>query len=270
MASRRRRPRTAPAPASPRTSRTTGRDCSSPAWRARSGSESQTALSRQTRHAGERLEVIPADAPAPDERDAKGRWGRHPASPTGAIPSPRRTYGVPHPLQVPSPVSSRRTPHAHTHPMRRAGTPATSAYGSTSLVTTAPAPTNAYSPSVTPHTMVALAPIDGAAAHEGSLVLVLPRHVASGVDDVREHHGRSAEHVVLELDAFVDRDVVLYFHVVAQSRAAHDDDVLAEVAAFTDHRARHHVAEMPDLRVARRPSRPRRRRPTRGSSRLAR
>ncbi len=81
----------------------------------------------QTRHAAERLEVILADAPAPDERDAKGRWCRHPASPAGAIPAPRRTYCVPHPLQAPSPVSSRRTPHAHVHPMRRAGTPATSA-----------------------------------------------------------------------------------------------------------------------------------------------
>ncbi len=44
--------------------------------------------------------------------------------------------------------------------MRRAGTPATSAYGGTSFVTTAPAPTKAYAPSVTPQTIVALAPIE--------------------------------------------------------------------------------------------------------------
>src|SRR5262245_8053824 len=40
-----------------------------------------------------------------------------------------------------------------------AGTPPTRAYDATSCVTTAPAATNAYSPSVTPHTTVALAPI---------------------------------------------------------------------------------------------------------------
>src|SRR5437763_13726825 len=34
------------------------------------------------------------------------------------------------------------------------------AYAGTSEVTTAPAPMNAYSPSVTPHTIVALAPMD--------------------------------------------------------------------------------------------------------------
>src|SRR5262249_4147961 len=55
--------------------------------------------------------------------------------------------------------SSSFTPHSHIQPVCLAGTPVTSAYGGTSRVTTAPAPTNAYSPKVTPQTTVALAPI---------------------------------------------------------------------------------------------------------------
>src|SRR5579859_7323726 len=45
-------------------------------------------------------------------------------------------------------------------PTIRAGTPATIAKSGTSRVTTAPAPTSAYSPIVTPGTIVALEPID--------------------------------------------------------------------------------------------------------------
>ena len=44
--------------------------------------------------------------------------------------------------------------------MRRAGTPTISAKAGTSFATTAPAPTKAYSPSVAPQTIVALAPMD--------------------------------------------------------------------------------------------------------------
>src|SRR5215475_14208789 len=55
---------------------------------------------------------------------------------------------------------SNRSPHRHTHPVCRAGTPTTRAWAETSLVTTAPAPTNAYSPIVTPQTIVEFAPKD--------------------------------------------------------------------------------------------------------------
>src|SRR5262249_7855218 len=48
----------------------------------------------------------------------------------------------------------------HTQPARRAGFPTTSSWSWTSRVTTAPAPTMQYGPSVTPHTIVAFAPID--------------------------------------------------------------------------------------------------------------
>src|SRR5207245_4524052 len=57
-------------------------------------------------------------------------------------------------------TDGRRAPHWHSQPTRRAGTPTIRANPGTSEVTTAPAPMNAYSPSVTPHTIVALAPMD--------------------------------------------------------------------------------------------------------------
>src|SRR5512134_515239 len=51
------------------------------------------------------------------------------------------------------------TPHWHIHPTLLAGTPTIRPYDGTSAVTTAPAPMKAYSPTVTPQTTVALAPI---------------------------------------------------------------------------------------------------------------
>src|SRR5688500_9761621 len=51
-------------------------------------------------------------------------------------------------------------PPASAYPVMRAGLPTTIAYGGTSRVTTAPAPTIAPRPMVTPGRIVAFAPID--------------------------------------------------------------------------------------------------------------
>src|SRR5207249_1603241 len=59
-----------------------------------------------------------------------------------------------------APTTTSRSPHWHIHPTRRAGTPSIRPKAGTSAVTTAPAPMKAYSPKVTPHTIVALAPIE--------------------------------------------------------------------------------------------------------------
>jgi len=75
----------------------------------------------------------------------------------GFIESGASTTTAPPASRFPLPGSF--SPHLHIHPTCRAGIPVTSAKDFTSLVTTAPAPTNAYSPSVTPHTTVAFAPI---------------------------------------------------------------------------------------------------------------
>ena len=109
----------------------------------------------------------------------------------------------------PTPASGRRSPHRHIQPMRRAGTPTISAYGGTSFVTTAPAPTNAYSPSVDAADDRRVGADRRAAPHQRATILVLARHVAARIHHVGEHHRRSAEHIVLELHALVDRHVVL-------------------------------------------------------------
>lgn len=51
-------------------------------------------------------------------------------------------------------------PLLDTQPLTLPGTPVTNAYAGTSLVTTLPAPTNAYSPILTPHTTVTFPPND--------------------------------------------------------------------------------------------------------------
>jgi hypothetical protein len=81
-------------------------------------------------------------------------------------PTPRTLYAAPqvvHRRRL-RPVPRNGSPQRQAHPMRRAGTPATSANGGTSRVTTAPAATKACAPMETPHTTVALAPMVAPAA----------------------------------------------------------------------------------------------------------
>jgi hypothetical protein len=73
-----------------------------------------------------------------------------------------------------------------------AGTPATTVLASTSLVTTAPAPTTALSPICTPGRILAPAPIQTLStylytlAHKNHLVLQIV--IICGNDDVRTNH----------------------------------------------------------------------------------
>src|SRR5262249_49263256 len=96
-----------------------------------------------------------------DERHAKCAVRHHPSSPLRRVTrSPLREYRLPHAGQFSSTTPSGSfTPHSQTQPVIRAGTPVTCAYGGTSFVTTPPAPTKAYGPSVVPQTTVAFAPI---------------------------------------------------------------------------------------------------------------
>lgn len=63
-------------------------------------------------------------------------------------------------VAIPFSLKARRCPYSLTQPIRRDGLPTTKAYGGISLVTTAPAPIMAYSPTVWPQTIVAFAPIE--------------------------------------------------------------------------------------------------------------
>src|SRR5439155_821977 len=87
----------------------------------------------------------------------------------------------------------------------------------------------------------------GPSLHQGALVLVFARDVAPGSHHVGEHAARSTEHVVLQLHALVDGDIVLDLHVRPDAGARHHHHVLPQIAALADDRARHHVAEVPDL-----------------------
>src|SRR6185369_14459228 len=84
----------------------------------------------------------------------------------------------------------------------------------------------------------------GAAADRRRPVLVFSRYVAARVHHVREHHRRTAEHVVFEDHTGVDRHVVLNLDVVADGDAGRNHDVLTDVAALADAGARHDMTEM--------------------------
>src|SRR5690606_521992 len=86
----------------------------------------------------------------------------------------------------------------------------------------------------------------GTAPYKRATVLVLPGHLATRVQHVREHHAWPAEHIVLQLHALVDRHVVLDLHVIADPHVRHHYNVLAQGAVPAYHRPRHHVPEVPD------------------------
>src|SRR5207247_2374846 len=88
-----------------------------------------------------------------------------------------------------------------------------------------------------------------ASLDEGLTVLVFAGDVGARVQHIGEDAGRPAEHVVFEHHTFVDRDVVLNLHVVADLCPGHHHHVLTQAAALPDHGARHHVTEVPDLGV---------------------
>ena len=75
--------------------------------------------------------------------------------------------------------------------------------------------------------------------------LALALDKSARIDDVGEYHRGATEHVVLQGDALVDGDVVLYFAAVANLHVAIYVYVLPDIAARSDARAGHDVAEMP-------------------------
>ena len=91
----------------------------------------------------------------------------------------------------------------------------------------------------------------GAAPDAGLLVVLggVAWESGTGCADVREHHARSAENVVLEYDSVVDGNIVLNLDSIADPHSARYEDVLSELAAAADDRAAHDVTEVPDLSV---------------------
>src|SRR5262245_49303509 len=86
-----------------------------------------------------------------------------------------------------------------------------------------------------------------APAHQRRLHLRLSVHGCARVAHVGKHGGRPDKDAVLQHDAVVDGDVVLNPAPVSDHGGRGDEYVLTQHAARADARARHHVAEMPDL-----------------------
>ena len=73
------------------------------------------------------------------------------------------------------------------------------------------------------------------------------RVLAARSVDVREHHGRATEYVILKLNALVHGDVVLDLYVVADLYIVPDVDVLTKRAVAADLSVLVHVAKVPDF-----------------------
>ena len=87
----------------------------------------------------------------------------------------------------------------------------------------------------------------GALLHERLFVFILPDYVAARIHDVSEYHRRSAEHVVFQDAAGIDRHVVLNLYVVSNHHIRRNDDVLSDIASGADSAIFHNVREMPNL-----------------------
>lgn len=87
----------------------------------------------------------------------------------------------------------------------------------------------------------------GTAAHTGAGILASAVDTAAGIGNVSENHRGTEENVVTASNAGIDGDVVLNLHVVAKRDAAGYEDILTEIAAFTENTIGHDMAEMPNV-----------------------
>ena len=86
------------------------------------------------------------------------------------------------------------------------------------------------------------------------LAIEIAWELAPGDAHIRERHGGSAEHAILEGNAPVNIDVVLEFASISDDRPGIHEDVLPDIAVFAHDRAgsdmsvRPHVSSSPDHR----------------------
>src|ERR1041385_703482 len=66
--------------------------------------------------------------------------------------------------------------------------------------------------------------------------------------DIGEYHTGTAENIVLERHAVIDRHVVLYLATVPDSHPRTDHHILGDHATLSDATAGENVGEMPDFR----------------------
>ena len=85
-------------------------------------------------------------------------------------------------------------------------------------------------------------------AHERARVNAVYREMRPWGIHVREHAGRAAENVVLQLNALVHRDVVLDPDPVADPDVVRDVDILSQRTVPADDGSPLDMAEMPNFR----------------------
>ena len=85
--------------------------------------------------------------------------------------------------------------------------------------------------------------------NQGGSDLVHLSNLGPGVVNIGEDHGRATEDSVFQVDAVIDRDIVLDFAPIPYCDIWSDDHVLADVAIRADPGALKDVGEMPDFRA---------------------
>ena len=84
--------------------------------------------------------------------------------------------------------------------------------------------------------------------HERARVRAMYRKMRPRCSHIREHAGRAAENMVLQLNALVHRDVVLDSHSVADPDIVRDVDILSQRTVPADDGSPLDMAEMPNFR----------------------
>ena len=76
--------------------------------------------------------------------------------------------------------------------------------------------------------------------------LIHPSDLTAWVDHVSKHHGRTTEHIVLQSDSLVHRDIVLDLDPVSDACVGANHHVLTDSTILSDARISQHVGHMPD------------------------
>ena len=87
----------------------------------------------------------------------------------------------------------------------------------------------------------------GSFLNDGLFVFVFAAYCCAGVDDVREDHRGSEEHVVLAAHTGIDGDVVLDLAITTEHYIGRDNNILTDITVLADDAAGHDMTEMPDI-----------------------
>ena len=88
-----------------------------------------------------------------------------------------------------------------------------------------------------------------AAFQYGFAIFVFATYMTSRIDNVGKHATRSQKNIVLADNARIDRNIVLHLYVFTEHHMRRYNDVLSDIAIFTDLAIGHNVAEMPYFRT---------------------